>query len=58
MEYLYIDESGTMTVSHSKTHPFFIISVVRAKNADKLKRVYKRFVSAHRNELKKRIQEI
>lgn len=53
MEYLYIDESGTMTVSHSKTHPFFIISVVRAKNADKLKRVYKRFVSAHRNELKK-----
>jgi len=25
MEYLYIDESGTMTVSHHKTHPYFII---------------------------------
>lgn len=53
MEYLYIDESGTMTVSHNKTHPYFIISIVRAKNVDKLKRIYKRFVSSHKEELKK-----
>lgn len=53
MEYLYIDESGTMTVSHNKTHPYFIISIVRAKNTEKLKRVYKRFVSSHKEDLKK-----
>lgn len=53
MECLYIDESGTMTVSHNKTHPYFIISIVRAKNIDKLKRVYKRFVSRYQDELKK-----
>lgn len=53
MEHLYIDESGTMTVSHNKTHPYFIISIVRAKNIDKLKRIYKRFVSRHKEELKK-----
>ena len=53
MEHLYIDESGTMTVSHNKTHPYFIISIIRAKNIDRLKRIYKRFVSSHRDELKK-----
>lgn len=53
MEYLYIDESGTMTVSHNKTHPYFIISIIRAKDINKLKRVHKRFVSSHREELKK-----
>ena len=53
MEHLYIDESGTMTVSHNKTHPYFIISIIRAKNVDRLKRIYKRFVSSHREELKK-----
>ncbi|MCM1307570.1 MAG: DUF3800 domain-containing protein [Butyrivibrio sp.] len=53
MEYLYMDESGSMTVSHNETHPYFIISIIRAKNIDKLKRVYKRFVSSYREELKK-----
>ncbi len=52
MEYLYIDESGTMTVSHNKTHPYFIISIVRVKDKNRLKRVYKRFVSSHKDELK------
>lgn len=53
MEHLYIDESGTMTVSHNRTHPYFIISIVRAKDTDKLKRTYKRFVSNHMKELQK-----
>lgn len=53
MEYLYVDESGTMTVSHRETHPYFIISIVRAKDIKKLKKVYKRFVSSHKEELKR-----
>lgn len=53
MEHLYIDESGTMTVSHNKTHPYFIISIVRVKDINKLKRTYKRFVSDHMKELQK-----
>ena len=53
MEHLYIDESGTMTVSHNRTHPYFIISIVRAKDIDKIKRTYKRFVSEHMKELQK-----
>ncbi len=52
MEHLYIDESGTMTVSHHKMHPYFIISIIRAKNIDRLKKAYKRFVGSHREELK------
>lgn len=52
MEYLYVDESGTMTISHSKVHPYFIISIVRVKNVDKLKKAYKRFVSSKKTELK------
>ncbi len=53
MEYLYIDESGTMTVSHYRTHPYFIISIVRAKDIDRIKRIYKRFVREHMGELQK-----
>ncbi len=52
MEHLYIDESGTMTVSHSTTHPFFIISIILAKDTDKLRRAYKRFVSSRMRKLK------
>lgn len=52
MENLYIDESGTMTVTHCKKYPYFIISIIRAKEVDKLKRTYKRFVSSHKELLK------
>lgn len=52
MEHLYIDESGTMTVLHNKTHPYFIISIIRVKDIKKLKRVYQRFVRSHKKELK------
>lgn len=53
MEHLYIDESGTMTVFHNRTHPYFIISIVRAKDIGMIKRTYKRFVSEHMRELQK-----
>lgn len=53
MEYLYIDESGTMTTTYHTTHPYFIISIVRAINADKLRRTYQRFVSSHMEILRK-----
>lgn len=55
MEYLYIDESGTMTVSHYRTHPYFIISIVRAKDIDRIKRIYKRFVREHMGNFKRRM---
>ena len=53
MEYLYIDESGTMTTTYHTTHPYFIISIIRAINANKLRLVYKRFVSSRMEELRK-----
>lgn len=51
MEYLYCDESGTMTVEHSKIYPYFIIAIIRAKNIQKLKRIHKRFVRRNWEEL-------
>ena len=52
MEHLYIDESGSMTVSYCDVHPYFIIAVVRVKNVNKLKQVHSRFVSKHIEELR------
>lgn len=51
MEYLYIDESGSMTSRHTNTHPYFVIALVRTENPEKLKRLHKRFVKAHMDEL-------
>ena len=52
MEYLYIDESGTMTTDYCNDFPYFIISVVRIRDNKTLKRKIKRFVSRHLEELK------
>ena len=52
MERLFIDESGTMTVTYCDIHPYFVVAIVRAKNPEKLKRVYKRFVKKYMSELK------
>ena len=49
---LYLDESGSMTCDYSKTHPYFVVSILYAKNITKLKRLYKRFVSKNLNRLK------
>lgn len=50
---IYIDESGSMTneSSHKANHKF-IICMVLTENQIKLKKVYKRFVSKHLEELK------
>ena len=41
-----------MTTEHCNSHPYFVISIVRALDKDKVKRVIKRFVSKHIEELK------
>ena len=46
MQYLFIDESGTMSIrEHVKKFPFFVISILNVKDREKLKRVIKRFIS-------------
>ena len=52
MEKLFIDESGTMTVTYCDIHPYFVVAIIRAKDTDKLKRVYKRFVKKNMKALK------
>ena len=52
MEYLYIDESGSMTSNYSSNNPFFVISIIRVLDKDSLKKSIKRFVRTHWNELK------
>lgn len=53
MERLFIDESGSMTVTYCSIHPYFVVAIVRAKDPDKLKRVYKRFIKKYMSDLKK-----
>lgn len=52
MERLFVDESGTMTAKYCDIHPYFIIAIVRAKEPDKLKRAFKRFVSKNADRLR------
>ena len=53
MQFLYIDESGTMTNNkNTNSFPFFVISIVNVFDKEKLKRVVKRFISKNINELK------
>lgn len=52
MEYLYIDESGSMTRQYAKHNPYFVITLVRAPNPDKLRSLHKRFVRKHFDELR------
>lgn len=47
MQYLYIDESGSMTIDHFNDWPYFVIAIVRCGNPDKLKTLYKRFIKKH-----------
>ena len=53
MEHLYVDESGSMSYEHSNAFPYFVICTVRVKDGEKLKRIYKRFVSKYFEQLKK-----
>lgn len=52
MDYLYIDESGSMTSEHAARLPYFVITVVRAMDGRKLISAHKRFVRGHMEELK------
>ena len=51
MEHLYVDESGSMTHEHSGEFPYFVICSVRVKDTQKVKRMYKRFVSKYFNKV-------
>lgn len=51
MQYLYIDESGSMTNKHSAVWPYFVIAIVRTSDNKRLHRLHKRFVKDHLNEL-------
>ncbi len=55
MNTFYIDESGSMTKKHLNYYKnkCFIVCIIMPKNKDKLKRVYKRFVSKNLEELRK-----
>lgn len=52
MEYLYIDESGSMTTDYIGDNPCFIIAIVRAKDPVILRKCHKRFVSKYISALK------
>ena len=53
MEHLYVDESGSMSSEYANAFPYFVICTIRVKDGNKLKRVYKRFVSKYFEDLKK-----
>lgn len=53
MQYLYIDESGSMTDQYVKNWPYFIIAIVRTENPKKLKTLRKRFIKKYMDELKR-----
>ncbi|MCM1053342.1 MAG: DUF3800 domain-containing protein [Ruminococcus sp.] len=55
MNTFYIDESGSMTKKNLNYYKnqYFVICIIMPKNKDKLKRVYKRFVSSNLDKLKK-----
>ncbi len=52
MQYIYIDESGSMTFHHAVHNPYFVVAIVRTENPEKLKRLHKRFVEKHMDALK------
>ncbi len=52
MEHLYVDESGSMSCEHADAFPYFVICTIKVNDVEKLKRVYKRFVSKYFEKLK------
>lgn len=48
---IYGDESGSINNRQTIMNPYFVICLVRAIDAQKLRRVYKRFVSANLDQL-------
>ena len=52
MEYLYIDESGSLTSEFSFIHPNFVMCVVRVKDITNLRKLLKRFIYENYQEIK------
>ena len=50
---IYGDESGSINNKQTSHNPHFVVGFVRVLDTDKLRRVYKRFVSANMEELKR-----
>lgn len=49
---LSIDESGSMTSNHYKDFPFFVISIIKTINSNKIKNKLKRYISKNMDKLK------
>lgn len=52
MEYLYIDESGSLTSEFAFIHPNFVMCVVRVKDITNLRKLLKRFIYENYQEIK------
>lgn len=52
MEYLYIDESGSLTSDFAFIHPNFVMCVVRVKDITNLRKLLKRFIYENYQEIK------
>lgn len=52
MEYLFIDESGSLTSDFAFVHPNFVMCVVRVKDITNLRKLLKRFIYENYQEIK------
>lgn len=52
MEYLYIDESGSLTSEFAFIHPNFVMCLVRVKDITNLRKLLKRFIYENYQEIK------
>ena len=52
MEYLFIDESGSLTSDFAFIHPNFVMCVVRVKDITNLRKLVKRFIYENYQEIK------
>lgn len=52
MEYLFIDESGSLTSEFAFVHPNFVMCVVRVKDITNLRKLLKRFIYENYQEIK------
>ena len=48
----YIDESGSMNNTNTINNPVFVIGIVVPKKPEKLRRVFRRFISSNIDELR------
>lgn len=51
MELLYVDESGSMTARYNKNNPYFVITLIRVSQPQKIRTLHKRFVSKYKKDL-------